>query len=285
MIWQCPHCSESLHLDSRSWRCANSHSFDQAKEGYVNLLPVQQKRSREPGDSAEMLNARRRFLEAGHYRPLAEALCAQLAEFTSVGGSPVLLDLGCGEGYYARVLEKSGWAEQSLYGIDIAKAGIRLAAKKQPQAHFAVASSFHLPVADASVDAILRVFAPGPAEELLRVLKPGGVLLDVSPGPDHLWSLKSRLYQTPQQHSAPAAIDGFIPGSEMRCEFPLHIQGVDAIRDFLTMTPFAWKGNSEARQQLETENTLQLEADFLVRRLIKSQVADPNNSQENNQDD
>ena len=269
MIWQCPLCSEPLHLESRSWRCANGHSFDQAKEGYVNLLPVQQKRSREPGDSADMLNARRRFLEAGHYRPLAQAICAQLRSLVADNNSSAVLDLGCGEGYYSRAMAASGWPENSLYGIDIAKAGVRLAAKKQPQAHFAVASSFHLPVADASVDAVLRVFAPGPVEELVRVLKPGGVLLDVSPGPDHLWSLKSRLYEKPQQHSAPAAIAAFTPGSELRCEFPLNIQGNGAVKDFLSMTPFAWKGNNDARQQLEAEEGLQLEADFLLRRLIK----------------
>ncbi|WP_231759892.1 23S rRNA (guanine(745)-N(1))-methyltransferase [Microbulbifer elongatus] len=271
MIWQCPHCREPLHLEQRSWRCGNGHSFDQAKEGYVNLLPVQQKRSREPGDSAEMLNARRRFLEAGHYRPLAEAIGAQLSSLASDDGAQVLMDLGCGEGYYTRALESGGWPASSLYGIDIAKAGVRLAAKKQPQAHFAVASSFHLPVAEASVDAVLRVFAPGPATELCRVLKPGGVLLDVSPGPDHLWSLKSRLYEKPQQHSVPAAITGFTLQNEMRCEFPLRIDGAEAVKDFLTMTPFAWKGNNAARLQLEAETSLELEADFLLRRMTRNQ--------------
>ncbi|WP_043317229.1 23S rRNA (guanine(745)-N(1))-methyltransferase [Microbulbifer sp. HZ11] len=271
MIWQCPHCKEPLNLQQRSWCCDNGHNFDQAKEGYVNLLPVQHKRSREPGDSAEMLNARRRFLEGGHYQPLVDAICAQLRAGVVSKSAPVLLDIGCGEGYYARQIAGNDWPADLIYGIDIAKAGVRLAAKKQPQAQFAVASSFHLPVADASVDAVMRVFAPGPAEELARVLKPGGVLLDVSPGPNHLWSLKSRLYDTPQQHSVPAAIAGFTPESEMRCEFPLDIDGVEAVTDFLTMTPFAWKGNNQARQQLEAETSLQLEADFLLRRMTRNQ--------------
>nr|WP_010131206.1 methyltransferase domain-containing protein [Microbulbifer agarilyticus] len=272
MIWQCPQCNLSLGLEGRSWRCANGHSFDQAREGYVNLLPVQQKRSREPGDSAEMLNARRRFLEAGHYAPLADAICAQLMLGREAGlreGTSVVLDVGCGEGYYARALVQGGWPESAIAGVDIAKAGVRLAAKKQAQAHFAVGSSFHLPVADSSVDAVLRVFAPGPAEELLRVLKPGGTLLDVSPGPDHLWSLKSRLYQTPQQHSVPAPVAGFTLESELRCDFPLVIEGGEPVQDFLAMTPFAWKGDAEARRILEEEVRLKLEADFLLRRYTK----------------
>ncbi|AQQ68396.1 23S rRNA methyltransferase [Microbulbifer agarilyticus] len=269
MIWQCPHCNLSLGLEGRSWRCANGHTFDQAREGYVNLLPVQQKRSREPGDSPEMLNARRRFLEAGHYAPLADAICAQLMLVREQLQTPVLLDVGCGEGYYDRALVQAGWPEPGVTGVDIAKAGVRLAAKRLAQAQFAVGSSFHLPVADSSVDAILRVFAPGPAEELLRVLKPGGILLDVSPGPDHLWSLKSRLYENPQQHTAPAPVAGFTLESELRCEFPLAIKGGEPVQDFLAMTPFAWKGDAEARRTLEEEPSLNLEADFLLRRYVK----------------
>lgn len=272
MIWQCPHCNHPLMLENQSWRCSNGHSFDRAKEGYVNLLPVQQKHSREPGDSAEMLGARRQFLEAGYYGPLAQAICAQLLQ-NAQGENPVLLDLGCGEGYYARRLAESGWSPSNIYGVDIAKAGVRLAAKKLPQANFAVASSFHLPVADASVDALLRVFAPGPAEELVRVLKPGASLLDVAPGPDHLWSLKTRLYDTPQQHAAPAPVPGLELTSELRCVFPLNIATNEAVRNFLAMTPFAWKGRSEARELLEQQDSLHLEADFVVRHFVKPATA------------
>lgn len=263
MIWRCPLCKEPLELDRQSWRCANGHSFDRAKEGYVNLLPVNQKRSREPGDSAEMLNARRRFLEAGHYAPLADAIGALLQSHTAAPSCA--LDVGCGEGWYVRRLAAQGWPAEHIFGVDIAKAGVRLAAKKQPLAQFAVASSYQLPVADHSVDAILRVFAPGPTEELRRVLKPGGILVDVSPGPEHLWSLKSRLYENPQQHAAPEKLQGLEPVSEMRCDFSLDITTNEHVRDFLAMTPFAWKGRAEARAALEQQETLVLEADFLLR--------------------
>lgn len=268
MIWQCPHCKQSLELESQSWRCANGHSFDRAKEGYVNLLPVQQKRSREPGDSAEMLSARRRFLEAGNYRPLVDAICGQLVSQIK-DERQTLLDVGCGEGYYSRGLAECGLPVENIFGIDIAKPGVRLAAKAQRQSHFAVASSYHLPVADGSVDKILRVFAPGPTEELIRVLKPGGLLLDISPGPDHLWSLKQRLYDSPQPHSAPEVLQGLALTSELRCEFPLNIQSNQQVRDFLGMTPFAWKGRPEAREELEKMESLLLEADFLLRTFVK----------------
>ncbi|WP_295800393.1 putative RNA methyltransferase [uncultured Microbulbifer sp.] len=266
MIWQCPHCKQPLNSENQSWRCNNGHSFDRAREGYVNLLPVQKKRSREPGDSSEMLQARRRVLDAGHYRPLADAICAMLA--TDIEGR--CLDIGCGEGYYGRALAAAGWPAGRIIGIDISKPGVRLAAKSLPEAQFAVASSFDIPLVDASATRVLRVFAPGPATELQRVMAPGGVLLEVSPGPEHLWSLKRALYREPRPHTAPAEVEGFMPAAEMHCCFTLELQGEAAIADFLAMTPFAWKGDSEARAALEQKSTLQLEADFLLRKLVRN---------------
>ncbi|WP_323847043.1 putative RNA methyltransferase [Microbulbifer magnicolonia] len=264
MIWQCPVCNLPLALGDGAWRCANQHCFDCAREGYVNLLPVNKKRSREPGDSAEMLQARRRFLESGHYRPLVEAIVALMPY---VPGRQ-LLDIGCGEGFYSRGLQAAGWPAQALAGLDIAKAGVRMAAKSQPGVQFVVAGSYELPLATDSVDHLLRVFAPAADAEMHRVVNPGGSLLDVSPGPDHLWPLKAALYDEPRRHPPPKPVEGFAPEVEMRCCFPFKLRGREAIADFLAMTPFAWKGNSDVRRELELRDSLKLEADFVVRRLI-----------------
>ncbi|SHF51011.1 23S rRNA (guanine745-N1)-methyltransferase [Microbulbifer donghaiensis] len=264
MIWQCPVCHLSLELSDNAWRCANRHSFDCAREGYVNLLPVNKKRSKEPGDSLEMLQARRRFLEAGYYRPLVEAIVALLPY---VSGHQ-LLDIGCGEGYYLRQLQSAGWPALALAGVDISKAGVRMAAKSDADIQFVVASSVELPLAQDSVDHLLRVFAPAADAEMLRVMNPGGSLLDVAPGPEHLWPLKSALYAEPRRHEPPKPVEGFRPEAELRCCFPFKLQGREAIADFLAMTPFAWKGSSDVRRELEQRESLKLEADFVVRRLI-----------------
>ena len=95
MSYSCPLCHAPLARRDNSFICPQRHQFDLAKEGYVNLLPVQFKRSRDPGDSAEMMQARREFLDAGHYQPLREAVSAYLHTFAPTD----LLDIGCGEGY------------------------------------------------------------------------------------------------------------------------------------------------------------------------------------------
>src|SRR3954466_6778851 len=114
-MWRCPVCDDALREEGRTWRCAIGHSYDVAKEGYVNLLITHQRRQREPGDSAEMLRARRAFLDGGHYAPPKDAATAQLTDESSI------LDVGCGEGYYTRDVDATLWA------VDIAKPAVRLA--------------------------------------------------------------------------------------------------------------------------------------------------------------
>ena len=182
--------------DAGSVRCERGHSFDLAREGYLNLL-----RSKRTGDSKEMLLARRDFLERGHYQPLAEALADTVAAFlgerAGAGDCPLrVLDAGCGEGYYLdrlgrRLSAAPGLAETLLIGLDSAKEAIRLSAKRLWDAALLVADlKERLPIADASVDAILNVFAPRDLAELARVLVPGGLLLIAIPSPDHLVELR-----------------------------------------------------------------------------------------------
>ncbi|PLL88324.1 23S rRNA (guanine(745)-N(1))-methyltransferase, partial [Klebsiella michiganensis] len=114
MSYSCPLCHAPLERRDNSYICPQRHQFDLAKEGYVNLLPVQFKRSRDPGDSAEMMQARRAFLDAGHYQPLRGAICAYLQTFAPTD----LLDIGCGEGYYTHAF--AAIASHS-WGLDVSK--------------------------------------------------------------------------------------------------------------------------------------------------------------------
>lgn len=176
-IFRCPLCGGPLWEVPGGLRCPKGHRFDRAKEGYVHLLPVGQKHSLAPGDDKAMVSARRAFLDKGWYAPLREAL-EQLA-VAHTGNEPVVLDAGCGEGYYTQgvrqALTSAGKAPH-VAGFDISKFAVQKAAKRCPELDLAVASAYHLPVADEAVDLVLNVFSPLAIEEFRRVLKKADII-------------------------------------------------------------------------------------------------------------
>ena len=213
--WQCPLCGEKLTGDS-TLKCTKGHCFDRAKEGYWHLLPVQSMRTKAPGDSKEMVAARRAFLNAGYYGIFGKAvgeLCAEYGQPASPEAALHLLDAGCGEGWYdrciAQALAEKGRRVQ-LAGFDIAKPAVRLAAKALPTAQYAVASSFSQPVRTGWADLLLNCFSPFAQEEFLRVLRPGGRMIYVVPGAEHLYQMKAVLYEKPYKNPVQQiAYDGF----------------------------------------------------------------------------
>ncbi|MEP5569590.1 MAG: putative RNA methyltransferase [Halioglobus sp.] len=259
MNWICPNCRKPLSQDGNSLLCEAGHCFDLAKEGYVNLLPASRKRSKDPGDNREMVAARRRVHDAQLYRPLAEKLSTWIHTLADNQG-PVL-DLGCGEGYYTGVLNREA-GSTSIYGIDIAKPAVRLAAKAIPGVCFAVASSFDIPLADGSVDVAFSVFAPTDPEELARVIRPGGYYLDVSPAPLHLWQLRELLYENPRHHDQLVRnLPSFEPVDTQQLEFTLQLADTQ-LRDLIAMTPYAYGGRREHKQKLTQLDSLELQVAF-----------------------
>ncbi|MDD2724276.1 MAG: 23S rRNA (guanine(745)-N(1))-methyltransferase [Methylovulum sp.] len=263
----CPICATALTFSptGKSYQCANRHSFDLAREGYVNLLPVQHKHSTEPGDNKAMLTARRAFLEAGYYQPLAQAIALLICAY-SAPQILRLLDVGCGEGYYLRQLSQHCPPEQTIerHGVDIAKAAIAAAAKKDAAARYCVASAQRLPYTDQYFDVLMRVFAPSNAAELQRVLKPAGHFLLVTPGPRHLSQLKDFIYAEVKEHAEAAELpDGFELLTSQRIS-----RWITPNRDeraaLLQMTPFAWRANPESQQALAEPETLAIETDFIL---------------------
>lgn len=232
---------------AESVRCARGHSFDLAREGYLNLL-----RSRRTGDSKEMLLARRAFLDRGHYQPLAGALAdtvgAFLGEQAGAGGCPLrVLDAGCGEGYYLdrlgqRLSEAPGLVGMLLIGLDSAKEAIRMAAKRCPDAALLVADlKERLPIADASLDAILNVFAPRDLAEFARVLMPGGLLLIAIPSPDHLIELRLThgllgIEEQKLERLLEALAPHFVSVGTRDLRYTLHLES-DAVQTLIAMTP------------------------------------------------
>jgi 23S rRNA (guanine745-N1)-methyltransferase len=244
----CPLCALPLSENPQGLACSNRHQFDRAKEGYFNLLPVHHKNSREPGDAKQQLIARRQFLAAGYFLPLVDALKKIISQ--DVGS---LLDIGCGEGYFTRLLHKH-CTSADVYGLDISKAGIRLAAKSGMQnLTYVVASSHSLPFEDASMDVITRIYAPSKDEELFRVLNPSGRLIIVTPGEQHLLALRQKIYQTIRQHPKPVAPQGFKELKQDSVSFSIAVPSGELAAALLAMTPFVWKLNPERLQTFINE--------------------------------
>ncbi|WP_417438841.1 putative RNA methyltransferase [Idiomarina sp.] len=263
---RCPIEQSPLQLVDGSWRCENGHSYDVAKQGYVNLLPVQNKRSKDPGDSKAMVQARREFLEQGYYEPLAQVL----ADTVLVQGEQAVLDAGCGEGYYLRYLieqaEQNG-TDLSMAALDISKWAVQAAAKRDKRLSWMVASNNSIPLDDNSVDTILCVFGFPVEAEFKRVLKPGGRLIMVDPTGDHLKELKAIIYSEIKTKSdnLPVNSEYWSLASEQRVTFQFELNNNQAVQNLLTMTPHLYRSSAEGRERAEAHSSLQLTADVWVR--------------------
>ncbi|MFF2317179.1 methyltransferase domain-containing protein [Arthrobacter sp. NPDC058097] len=200
----CPVCRQDLEAVHdgatgrvRALACRERHSFDAARQGYFNML-VGKGTAFEP-DTAEMVAARTAFLDAGHYRPLADALARAAAPALN-GPAPTVLDSGTGTGHYLRAIldyleskHADGADGVAAVGLDISKFALRRAARLNPEAINLVGDVWQpLPLPDAAVDVVTVVFAPRNAAEFARVLKPSGRLIVVTPRAGHLGEIASQ---------------------------------------------------------------------------------------------
>ena len=265
MSYQCPLCQHELHVTHNQYRCENNHQFDNAKEGYVNLMPAHHKRSKNPGDNKEMMQARRAFLEAGHYQPMQQ-LVADFCQTYLTDESSTLLDIGCGEGYYtAEIQNRLVERRAQVFGLDISKVAIKFAAKRYPNCQFSVASSHRLPFSDQSLNGIVRIYAPCKAEELQRTIKDKGYLFTVTPASHHLFELREEVYGEVRLHDEAAEeIEGFELVKEEKLTYDMSLTGIEALH-LLDMTPFSWKATPEFKHDLANKTSFICKADFMIR--------------------
>lgn len=262
----CPVCGGTLADAGGALRCGAGHSFDKAKQGYVNLLLRAQSGGRRHGDDKRMVEARRAFLDTGCYAPLRDALCALALEFTD--GPVRLLDAGCGEGYYtaavAAALRGAGRG-CSAVGVDISKTALIAAARRRAELALAVASVSALPVPDGSCELLLNVFAPESDREFARVLRSGGILLKAVPLERHLFGLKAAVYDRPYENPAPAyAPEGFTLLTRRDVCYPAVIAPREMIENLFMMTPYYYKTGKTDQAKLAALDSLETELAFGV---------------------
>lgn len=260
-MYICPKCKDELILDTQTYRCKNGHCFDISSSGYVNLLLSSHHGNH--GDNKLMLQSRRNFLSLGYYRPIADELFNILRNLPAHSGTVRILDAGCGEGYYTSALYERFVASErkaEIYGIDVSKTGVKMAAKKYKQCDFCVASVNALPFPNGYFDIVVSLFAPISEKEFYRVLSDRGVLVTVSPSPRHLFGLKKSVYNSVYENEQTTfAPQLFSLASESNYCGNIVLEETKAIRDLFTMTPYYYKtddlGKSKlcALDKLETE--------------------------------
>jgi 23S rRNA (guanine745-N1)-methyltransferase len=256
--------------DNQPLRCENKHSFDPAKQGYLNLLPVQNKRSREPGDTPEMVLSRHHFLDLGHYEALSNACIQQLSHYLpNTPTAPLrLLDAGCGEGYYSQrlkhALDQRG-LESDLIGVDISKAAVKAACRRSSEITWLVASCSELPLTSGGLDLIQCLFSPHYSAEFRRLLKPEGLLLMATTGSDHLLELRQLIYKDVRRDHydpTPTLEENFLPIAQQRVNYGFSLTSNTAVLQLLAMTPHQWRTSKEARERLAQVNELELTLDI-----------------------
>jgi 23S rRNA (guanine745-N1)-methyltransferase len=260
MIYTCPVCGKPLETAGNSYKCSDGHSFDKARSGYVNLLLSKHIGKTIHGDNKLMVRARREFLEKGYYQPLRDALCKAVKE--NFSGS-VLLDAGCGEGYYTSAVSGTLGTAAEVYGIDISKIAAEFAAKRHDGVNYAAGSVFHIPVADASCDMLITLFSPYCGEEFVRVLRNGGVMIMAIPSTDHLWELKQKIYDTPYKNEVkPYELEGFSFIGKEHIRYMMELASQEDIQQLFSMTPYYYRTGQEQQKRLEAIDRLNVTADF-----------------------
>ena len=274
----CPIDGERLECREKQLVCGNGHVFDVARQGYVNLLAVQHKRSKRPGDSKVMVSARAQFLNSGLYEPVASQL-AEIA-FAQITGDQetCLMDAGCGEGYYLDYVlndlkGKSLCNDISFIGLDISKAAIAEAAKRNKQISWLVGTNRQPPVESASVDVVLCVFGFQSFEGFHKILKAGGKLVLVEPGPGHLKELREIIYSEVKK-TEPSDLSyleemGFSMLDRQPLQYKTGVINNEQINNLLVMTPHFYRATEQGREAAARVQKLDVSVDVVFRTLEK----------------
>ena len=247
----CPICGKELTKTERAFVCPDRHSFDIARQGYVNLLTVQQKHSLSPGDTRQQVLSRRTFLEAGYYTPIANALIETARKYLVSGE---ILDIGCGEGWYSARLADA--LNLPLTGLDISKEAVRCAAAKYKAHRWLCATAAHIPAANGSAGLITSLFALTLPEEFRRVLAEDGLYFQVLAAEDHLLGLKGIIYDElhHKEKDTVPELPGFTRLESIPIRFSFTVEG-EQIRNLFSMTPHVFRiGKAGAARLAKTEH-------------------------------
>jgi len=259
----CPICRNKLDRNEQSFICENRHCFDISREDYVNLLPVQQKKSKNPGDNKIMIQSRQDFLN-NHFYDILISPCAEIINrFISTRFEHCcLVDVGCGDGFFTSKIYSQLTQPAYCYGMDISKEAVKVSAKNDKSINWFVASFNDIPLPDKSIDIILKINAPISYEKSLNKLSDNGIIISVTPGKSHLSGLKSIIYEDPQTHekeSCPASYSA-LDSKELNARMKLNNE--TDIKNLFMMTPFYWNASQKAKDKINNLHNLESDIAF-----------------------
>ena len=244
----CPVCKEKLIKEGKTFHCRNNHSFDCAKQGYVNLS---RKQTKNHGDNALMVRARSNFLNKDYYAFMRRFVKNKASGMT-------YLDAGCGQGYYTKEI---GQKFEQSYGIYLSKEAILHASKQDKHTQYIVSSLFDMPFSDESIDCVTSIFVPLGQNEIYRVLKKNGLWIVVGPGPKHCIELKNVLYDSVYENKMPELVENYTCLSQ---QIIAEKKMVDDVWDLLEMTPYRYKSSKEALERVKKLERLEVTFEFVV---------------------
>ena len=265
---RCPVCNAKMDIsvsDCATLFCngTKKHCYDFASAGYVNLSRPGQSGG---GDSKQAVRARSDFLNLDYYVPVRDRLCDLLCQRLEQSADTLVVDAGCGEGYYSNEIAKRGFA---LAGFDLSKFATEAAAKRAKRegiesSFFGVASVFELPLCDGSADAVVNVFAPCVDAEYSRVLRDGGFLVIACAGPDHLLGLKRAIYDEVHLNDTRADMPTSLKKVDTaRVKYEIDLTSNAAIKNLFAMTPYYWKTSHDDVKKLDGLESLHTEIEVI----------------------
>jgi len=256
--YTCPICSNKLNKVDQSFICENRHCFDIARDGYVNLLPVQQKKSKNPGDNKIMIQSRQDFLNKHFYDILIEPCVTIIDHFIAERFEQCcLVDIGCGDGFFTRKIYSQLSQPASCYGMDISKEAVKFSAKNDKSIHWFVASFNDIPLANEGVDIILKINAPINYEKCLSKLSDNGIVVSVTPGKSHLDGLKSIIYENPQTHEKEICPKSYSSLMSKELNGQMQLNNETDIKNLFMMTPFYWNASHNSKDKINNLHELE----------------------------
>lgn len=257
----CPVCGETLTETEKSYNCIKGHCFDKAKEGYVNLLTASHKPGSNIGDNKDMALNRRQFLSEGYFDALVRGLIEFINEKAFL--RPTVADICCGEGYYGDRIKYA--VECDVFGFDLSKEMVRLAAKRKNGITYFVGNLSRIPVKDSSVDIALHLFAPFHEKEFSRIIKDEGYIVSVVAGENHLFELKELLYDTPYKNDEkPPETKELKLIEKRKFTAKVHLKTNEDIMSLFKMTPYYYHTKDEDKAKIMGLESLGITTEFAM---------------------